>query len=144
MKDNKNIEFLNSIYQICEMGVIGINDVIDKVEKAEFRSFLEEQKKEYNTILEESEKVLSSYGAKEKELGKMVKMSSKMHADMKLFTNKEDAVIAKMMVEGTTKGIEKITNAMNTYNDQDKEVVLLAEKLLKTLENNIAGLKIYL
>ena len=64
MKENKNIEFLNTIYQITEMGVIGIDDVFSKVSKADFREFLEEQKKEYNTILEESEKVLSSYGAK--------------------------------------------------------------------------------
>lgn len=144
MKENKNIEFLNTIYQITEMGVIGIDDVFSKVSKADFREFLEEQNKEYNTILEESEKVLSSYGAKEKELGKMVKMNSKMMADMKLLTNKDDKVIAKMMVEGSTKGIIKIKEAMNTYNDEDGEVTKLGEKLLKTLENNIEGLKIYL
>ena len=144
MKENKNIEFLNTIYQIVEMGVIGINDVFDKVEKAEFREFLESQKKEYNTILEESEKILTSYGAKEKELGKMVKISSKMHADMKLMKKKEDSVIAEMMIEGTTKGIEKITNAIHLYNEQDKEAVELAEKLRKTLENNITGLKRFL
>ena len=144
MKDNKNIAFLNTIYQITEMGVIGINDVFDKVSKAEFRSFLEEQKKEYNAILESSEKILSSYGAKEKELGKMVKMNSKMMAEMKLMTNKDDKIIAKMMVEGSTKGVTKIVEAMNSYNDEDEEVKKLGEKLLKTLENNIEDLKIYL
>ncbi len=144
MKDNKNIAFLNTIYQICEMGVIGINDVFDKVKKAEFREFLESQKKEYNTILEESEKVFSSYGAKEKELGKMVKMNSKMMSEMKLIGNKEDSAIAKMMVEGTTKGITKIKEAINAYDESDKEALTLANKLLKTLENNITGLKVYL
>lgn len=144
MKENRNIEFLNTIYQTTEMGVIGINDVFDKVSKAGFREFLEEQKKEYNTILEESEKILTSYGAKEKELGKMVKMNSKMMADMKLIAKKEDKVIAKMMVEGTVKGISKIQEAINTYNEEDMEIVELAKKLLKTLENNIEGLKIYL
>lgn len=144
MKDNKNIEFLNTIYQITEMGVIGINDVFDKVSASDFRLFLESQKKEYNTILEESEKILSSYGAKEKELGAMTKMNSKMMAEAKLFTNKDDKTIAKMMVEGSTKGITKITNAINTYNNEDEEIKTLGEKLLKTLENNIEGLKIYL
>lgn len=144
MKDNKNIEFLNTIYQITEMGVIGINDVFDKVSASDFRLFLESQKKEYNTILEESEKILSSYGAKEKELGAMTKMNSKMMAEAKLFTNKDDKTIAKMMVEGSTKGITKITNAINTYNNEDEEIKALGEKLLKTLENNIEGLKIYL
>ena len=144
MKNNKNIEFLNSIYQISEMGVIGINDVIDKVKRSEFREFLESQRREYDEVLNECETILTSYGAKEKELGKMVKMNSKVMSEMKLFKNDDDTVIAKMMAEGTTKGIVKLEEAMNTYNDSDEEAVELAEKLLRILKNNIERLKIYL
>ncbi len=144
MKDNKNIDFLNSIYQIAEMGIIGINDVIDKVKKAEFKKFLEEQRKEYDEIVTESETIFSSYGAKEKELGKMVKMNSKVMSEMKLMKNKEDSEIAKMMSEGTSKGIVKLESAMNTYNESDQEAYELAQKLLDSLKNNIDGLKIYL
>lgn len=144
MKDNKNIEFLNSIYQIVEMGVIGINDVIDKVKKSEFRNFLENQRKEYDEILNESESIFASYGAKEKELGKMVKMNSKVMSEVKLMKNNEDSEIAKMMAEGTSKGIIKLESAMNSYNESDKEAYALAEKLLASLKNNIEGLKIYL
>ncbi len=144
MKENKNIEFLNTIYQIVEMGVIGINDVIDKVKKSEFRTFLESQRQEYDEILNESETIFASYGAKEKELGKMVKINSKVMSEVKLMKNKEDSEIAKMMVEGTSKGIVKLENAMNSYNESDEEAVKLAEKLLSSLKNNIEGLKIYL
>lgn len=144
MKGNKNIEFLNSIYQISEMGVIGINDVIDKVKRSEFREFLESQRREYDEVLNECETILTSYGAKEKELGKMVKMNSKVMSEMKLFKNDDDTVIAKMMAEGTTKGIVKLEEARNTYNDSDEEAVLLADKLLRILKNNIERLKIYL
>ena len=144
MKDNKNIEFLNSIYQISEMGVIGINDVIDKVKRSEFREFLESQRREYDEVLNKCETILTSYGAKEKELSKMVKMNSKVMSEMKLFKNDDDTVIAKMMAEGTTKGIVKLEEARNTYNDSDEEAVLLADKLLRILKNNIERLKIYL
>lgn len=144
MKDNQNIEFLNSIYQICEMGVIGINDVIDKVSKSTFRDFLENQRKEYDEIVNESENIFASYGAKEKELGKMVKMNSKIMSEVKLMKNKDDREIAKMMAEGTTKGIEKLEIAMNSYNESDQEAYTLAEKLLASLKNNIKGLKEFL
>ena len=144
MKDNKNIEFLNSIYQICEMGVIGINDVIDKVSKSNFRDFLENQRQEYDEIVNESENIFASYGAKEKELGKMVKMNSKIMSEVKLMKNKDDYEIAKMMAEGTTKGIEKLESAMNAYNESDEEAYKLAEKLLASLKNNIEGLKEFL
>lgn len=144
MKDNKNIAFLNSIYQIAQMGVIGINDVIDKVSKAEFRDLLEHQRKEYDEVLNECEVIFTSYGTKEKELGKMVKMNSKMMSEVKLMKNKDDAVIAKMMEEGTTKGIVKLEEARNTYNESDQEAYLLSEKLLGILKENISDVKPYL
>lgn len=144
MKDNKNIDFLNSIYQIVEMGVVGINDVIDKVSKSEFRIFLEEQRKEYDEILNECETIFTSYGAKEKELGAMTKLNSKVMSEMKLMKNQDDSIIAKMMAKGTTKGIEKLESAMNSYNESDEEAFSLAKKLLNTLKNNIENLKVYL
>lgn len=144
MKENKNIEFLNSIYQIAEMGVIGINDIIDKVKKSEFREFLESQKNEYEEVLNESEVILSAYGAKEKELGKMTRLSSKMMSEAKTLNNSDDKVLADMMIKGTTKGIKKIETKMNEYDEKDKEAYELSLKLLRILKNNIERLKIYL
>ena len=135
MKENKNITFLNSIYQISEMGVIGINDVIDKIKKQKFREFLEEQRKEFDEIVNECEQLFISYGAKEQEIGKMTRMSSKMMAQMRLMNKKEDEVIAQMMSKGLTKGITKLEEAMNKYNDEDEEALLLADKLRRTLKN---------
>ena len=113
MKENKNINFLNDIYKIVEMGVIGINDVIDKTKKSKFRELLEHQRNEYDELLRESERIFSSYGAKEKELGLMVKMNSKMMSEAKLMKNSSDEEIAKMMIDGTTKGITKLEKCMN-------------------------------
>lgn len=144
MKDNKNIKFLNTIYQISEMGVIGINDVIDYVKQSKFREFLESQKNEYQEVMNECESIFSSYGAQEKELGAMTKINSKMMSEMKLMKNKEDSIIADMMIKGTRKGITKIEDAMNGYDEKDKEAYALSEKLLRILTNNIERLKIYL
>lgn len=144
MKNNKNIDFLNTIYQISEMGVIGINDILDKVSQAGFREFLEQQKEAYEGIMTKSEDIFTSYGAQEKELGKLVKVNSKVMSEMKLIKNDDDTIIAKMMVEGTNKGILKLNEAINSYDESDEEAVALAKKLLSILEHNINGLKIYL
>ncbi len=144
MKENKNIAFLDKIYKTSEMGIIGINDVIDKVKQSKFREFLEEQKKEYNKIVEECEKIFPKYGTEEQEIGKMTRMSSKMMSDMMIKKENEDKTIAEMMVKGTSKGITKIIEAMNLFDDGDEEITKLGEDLLKTLENNIKGLKVYL
>ncbi len=143
MKDNKNIKFLNSIFKTCEMGVVGINDVIDKVKQEDFRGFLQEQKDEYNNIIKETREIFTSYGSEEKELNTMVKKMSEMMSEAKL-AGKDDSMVAKMMMEGTNKGIIKINKALNEYDGTDKEIVALSQKLIKTLENNINGLKTYL
>lgn len=42
-KQNDNIIFLNLIYQNAQMGVIGIDAVIDKVENEELAKLIKEQ-----------------------------------------------------------------------------------------------------
>ena len=74
----------------------------------------------------------------------MTRMSSKMMSDMMIKKDGEDKTIAEMMVKGTSKGITKIIEAMNLFDDSDEEITKLGEDLLKTLENNIKGLKVYL
>lgn len=144
LKDNKNIDFLNTIYKTSEMGIIGINDVIDKSSKEEFRNLLNEQKDDYNEILQDAIKLYTAYGMEEKELNAFIKMNSKVMSEMKLMTNSSDETIAKMMMEGTNKGIIKINKTMNENPDADEEAVKLAKKLLKIMEHNMEDLKIYL
>lgn len=144
LKENKEIDFLNSIYKISEMGVVGINDVIEKIEKENFRDILNSQREEYNKILKKAEELFTSFGQQEKELGVLPKVNSKVMSEMKLLTNRSDETIAKMMMEGTNKGIIKIRKAMNENENADKEILELAEKLIQFLEHNLEELKIYL
>ena len=115
-----------------------------KAKKEKFRELLEHQRDEYNTILKESEQIFLAYGAKERELGKMVKMNSKMMSEAKLFKKDDDSTIAKMMIEGTMKGIKKLESCISTYNEEDEEAYDLSLKLLDMLKHNIRDLKIYL
>ena len=142
--NNKNVDFLNTIYKTSEMGIIGIDDVIDKVESESFRNILVEQREEYNKILKSCEELFDAYGMKEKELGTMTKLNSKVMSEVKLMTNDSDEVIAKMMMEGTNKGIIKINKNINENKVEDEEALELAKKLIKVMEHNLDEIKIYL
>ena len=144
LKENENIKFLNIIYKTSEMGIIGINDVIDKTKKEKFRDFLSKQREEYDKMLKKTEELFTSFGMKEKELGLLVKANSKMMAEMKLMPNATDEAIAKMMMEGTNKGIIKLNKAFNENKEIDKEVKELGNELIKIMEHNYEQLKIYL
>lgn len=138
------MDFLNTIYKTSEMGIIGIDDVIDKASKEDFRNLLLEQREDYNIIIQETVKLYAAYGMEEKELNALVKMNSKVMSEMKLMTNNSDETIAKMMMEGTNKGIIKINKTLNENPDADEESIKLANDLLRIMEHNIEDLKIYL
>ena len=141
---SEEVEFLNYIYKNAEMGVIGIDDIITKVNEEKFIKLLKSEREEYQSICNEAEDILKKYGKQNEEIGLMAKMSSKMMSEMKMIKDSTDNTIAKMMMEGTNKGIIEITEKINAYNIEDAEIVVLANRLKSTLEKNIDELKKYL
>ena len=102
-RQNKNIIFLNLIYQNAQMGLIGIDTVIKKVENNKIAKLIQEQRKEYEKFLEDAKSILIKYGAKEEEISKLKELSSKAMAEV-MTMNKGDKEIAKLMMEGNQKG----------------------------------------
>lgn len=142
-EQNTNIKFLNLIYQNAQMGLIGIDTVIGKVEKEVIAKIIHEQKREYEEILADAKKILLEYGVKEEEISKLKELSSKMMAKM-MTIGKSDQEIAKLMMEGNQKGVLEITAELNNYEGEDKEILKLAERLLATSEHNREEFKKYL
>ena len=141
---SEEVEFLNYIYKNAEMGVIGIDDIITKVKNEKFEKLLHTERDEYEEICREAEGILKKYGKENEEVGKMTKMSTKMMVDWSLMKDDSDQTIAKMMMEGSNKGVIEITEKINAYNNTDAEIIVLATKLKSSLEKNIDDLKKYL
>ncbi len=142
-KQNDNIIFLNLIYQNAQMGLIGIDTVIPKVQNDVVGKIIKEQKAEYENICKEASEILIKYGAKEEEIGKLKEISSKLMSEFMTISG-DDKKIVKLMMEGNQKGVIAIQEKLNTYKDKDPEIVKLAEKLLATEEHNREEFKPYL
>ena len=142
-QQNTNIQFLNLIYQNAQMGLIGIDTVIKKVENEKMAKLIQEQRKEYEEFLEDARKILLKYGAKEEEISKLKELSSKAMAEV-MTMKKGDSEIAKLMMEGNQKGVLEITAELNQYHGDDEEILNLAKRLLATEEHNREEFKQYL
>ena len=142
-QNNTNIKFLNLIYQNAQMGLIGIDTVMKKVENEKIAKIIQEQRKEYETFLEDARKILIKYGAKEEEISKLKELSSKAMAEV-MTMGKDDQEIAKLMMEGNQKGVLEITAELNNYDGNDEEILSLARRLLATEEHNREEFKTYL
>ena len=146
MKKNmsEEVEFLNYIYKNSEMGIIGIDNIITKASDEEFENLLKRQREEYDKICRKADTVLKKYGKQIEEVGKMAHISTKVMSEMSLMKDSSINNIAKMMVEGTNKGIIEITEKLNAYEDIDPEIIMLATELKTLEERNIEELKPYL
>ncbi len=142
--EDQNVEYLNCIYKNANMGIIGIDDIIEKVNSSEFEKVLNNEKNEYDAICREAINILKKYGKKEEDVSSLAKVSTKIMSEMKLLKETTDEVIAKMMIEGTNKGIIEVSEKINSYDNSDSEIVLLLNKLSELLKNNIEELKKYL
>lgn len=142
--EDQNVEYLNCIYKNANMGIIGIDDIIEKVNSSEFEKVLSNEKNEYDAICREAINILKKYGKKEEDVSSLAKVSTKIMSEMKLLKETTDEVIAKMMIEGTNKGIIEVSEKINSYDNSDSEIVLLLNKLSELLKNNIEELKKYL
>lgn len=141
--EDQNVEYLNCIYKNANMGIIGIDDIIEKVNSSEFEKVLNNEKNEYDSICREAINILKKYGKKEEDVSSLAKVSTKIMSEMKLLKETTDEVIAKMMIEGTNKGIIEVSEKINSYDNSDSEIVLLLNKLSELLKNNIEELKKY-
>ncbi len=135
-RQNDNIIFLNLIYQNAEMGLIGIDTVLKKINDESIAKLMNEQRREYENICEMASKILIKYGAKEEEIPKFKEISSKIMSEAMTITG-DDKKIVKLMIEGSQKGVIAIQEKLNANLSKDEEILKLAKKLLATEEHNI-------
>lgn len=140
----RDIEVLNRLYKVVDMGIFGVEEVIKKVEDPCLEKLMIDQKKEYAIIRSDIKKFMDEYEEDPKGINPVVKMSNDLMTNMKLMSNEDDKAIAKMMLEGTNKGIIEVTNIKNEEDFKNKEICEIVEHLLSTLEYNEKELKKYI
>lgn len=138
----KETELLNFVRQDVQMGIDGIKLVIDDTDNREFYNELDSQLTEYNRIYNEADELLESLGGEKQDVKAAAKIAAHLSARMKTM-NGSTSKIAESMIQGSTMGVTKIIKHMNEYNGDDR-ALKIAEKLLKTEENNIENLKKFL
>lgn len=138
----KETEMLNFIRQNVQMGIDGIKLVIDDTDDKDFYTELDRQLTEYKEIYKTADELLQSLGGEKENVAAAVKIASHLSARMKTM-NGSTSKIAESMIQGSTMGITKIIKHKNEYNG-DSRVLEIADKLLKTEENNVEQLKKFL
>ena len=144
---NENMELLNFVYENAEMGVHTLNNLSDILRNKDnkIKGLIEDELKEYNNFLKESEKLLKKNKLGYKKTNLMSKISSKMGISMETMKDNSDPAIASMVIEGLTMGIVEMETKIESYKKiVDKKILKLSNKFLKFQEEEIEKLKTFM
>lgn len=139
-----NVELLNYIYQNSEMGVSTINQLIGICDNEEYKALLQSQLTEYTNINKLAEEKINELNKEAKEINTFSKASTYMMINMKTLLDNSPSHISEMLIQGGTMGIIDITKKIKEYPNADKEILDLADRLLKFEQKNIEESKKYL
>lgn len=136
-----DVEALNELYKIVTMGIIGIDEVKGHIEDKALAKTMSDAQKKYMVNKIDITNMLKELGEEPTEINIIIKMFNEIYTGIELIKC-DDAKIAKMLTEGTNKGIIKVEEILNS--ETDKKVTELAEELLELLEFQIKSWKSYL
>ena len=141
---DQNAELLNYIYQNAQMGKDTIKQLIGITKDQEYKKVLNSQFDEYKKVFEIADEKLMEQNKEAKDINVYSKVSSYIMINLNTMTNKTPSHISEMLIQGSTMGIVDITKRINEYANVDREILDLANKLLKFEQNNVEECKKYL
>ncbi|MBR5539005.1 MAG: hypothetical protein IKU61_03820 [Clostridia bacterium] len=136
-------ELLQYVYKTADMGVEGINAVLDYADNHELKKVLRDQKSEYVRYREKAGKMLEARDENLTGANPIAKVSSYAMATGKLMMDRSASKIAEMTIQGNSMGVSKTIKHLHQYPEHD-EARKLTEELLATEKANIEQLKPFL
>lgn len=141
---DKNVEFLNYIYQNAEMGENTLSQLIDITEDDNYKELIKSHLITYITIYDNTEKELQEINKKAKGINIFSKSSTSTMINLKTMLNKSTSHISEMLIQGSTMGIIDMTKKLKEYNNVKGYVLSIANELLTFERNSIEEYKKYL
>ena len=136
-----DIKALNYIYILGTMGIIGLDEVKGHIEDKILAKTISDATKKYMVNQMDITNMLKDLKKQPEEINVIIKMFNELYTGIELIKC-DDAKIAKMLTEGTNKGIIKVEEILNSK--VSNKVKTEAEELLELLEFQIKSWKSYL
>lgn len=132
---------LSDIIKTSQMGINGINVVMDKTSQPALRQALKVQRREYSDIEQQAKLLAQRKGWKIDQIKPITRRMGAMMSKTQLLMGEPDSKIAGMMIQGNTRGMLLSLKNMRRCNQPDSQVAELAQKLLDTEKNNIMSME---
>lgn len=140
----RETEFLTEIHQAAQMGRDTLEHVNDNIGPGALREAVEKDIFDYSDICAQAARKLDETGDKPRSVGFIPRKMAGMMIDMKINEETPDSEVAKMIIDGTTKGVTECTAKVSDYADIDDDVRNIGYKLLWVQQKNIDEMRGFL
>lgn len=140
----REIEFLKQVHQAAQMGRDTLEHVNSNIGPGELRKAVEKDIFDYSDICAQVTRKLDALDETPKPVGKIPKTMACMMIDMKINDETPENEVAKMIIDGTTKGVTECTGKVTEYKDLDDDIRNIGYKLLWVQQKNIDEMRRFL
>ncbi len=144
VKTEREVEFLKELHQAAQMGRDTLEHINNNIGPGELRSAVEKDIFDYSDVCADITCKLDDRGEQPKSVGKIPQMMASMMINMKVDDETPENEIAKMIIDGTTKGVTECTSKLSDYSDLDSDIRNIGYKFLWVQQKNIDEMKRFL
>lgn len=141
-------EDTEGILQECDAGVKTavncIDAVIDRTNNTALRDALQKSRTEHVKLGNEIASLLDENGFSGKDPNVISKMMSKTKIAAELMMEPTDSTVAELMIDGCNMGIKKLSEYVNHFPDSTGPAVRTAERVIKTEQELMDAMRVYL
>ena len=141
---NDTIELLKECNSGIKMGVVTIDEVIDKVSDDNFKALLSDSKKEHQKLGSETHELLNQYDEAGKEPNPMAKGMSWFKTNIMTSINDDDNTVADLVTDGCNMGVKSLNKYLNKYESADENAKDIAKRLINIEERLTCDIRQYL
>ena len=134
MIESDTIKLLRECDSGIKMGTSAITEVLDYVKDEEFKTVLENCKKDHDKLKEEIQELLKKYQDEGKNPNPMVKGMSWMKTNMRLMMKESDTTIADLITDGCNMGVKSLNRYLNQYKAADEFTKDITKRLINQEE----------
>ena len=142
-KFNQNA--INCIYKTAQIGLNSISNVSEEVENSALKGELATEYEGYENFISQLSAFIVEKGYEIKEVNPLKKAFMWGSIKLNTLTNDSSSHVANLMIKGTVMGITEMQEMINSQTEAvEPEIIEMAKKLKKMLEENEQKLKKYL
>lgn len=142
--DGDTVKLLKECDSGIKMGISAIDDVIDNVENADFRTLLHNSKNQHEKLKDEILVLLNEHNDDGKNPNPMAKGMSWVKTNMKMAVDGTDNTVADLITDGCNMGVKLLSRYLNQYKSADSKSRDITGRLVQIEDKLATDIRQYL